>query len=240
MNVLPLWSKSTHPIVIRYRGQPVLKRFQIMLVILSVVAFLLLGGLSLPVVYCLFWLVALLFVATSTAEKVYHERENLTWDLVRLTPYSTRELLLSLWAASLWQLNRTWLMWIYRVLHAFTIVGLLVYVILIAEVPTDQWLTLLFMATLLIVLQPLMEMYYCGMIGLVAANHLPDRGSAQGLTVGAVLIYWFIYVAGSVALLYSAGRGLTAGHLNGLFMLSLLVPLALGYLAQRIAEFRLI
>ncbi len=210
------------------------------MVSLTIVAFLFLGGLSLPVVYCIFWLVALLFIATSTVDKVYRERERFTWDLVRLTPYTARELLLSLWAASLWQLNRTWLMWIYRLLHGFTVVGLMVFAVLFAEVPADEWLLLLFTGTLLIVMQPYTEMYFCGMVGLVIANHLQDRGSAQGLAVGAVLLYWLTYVVGGMILLYSAGMNLTAEQLNGLFVLPLLVPVLLGYLAQRVAELRLI
>ena len=200
-----MWSKSTHPIVQRYRQQPVLKRFQIMLVALTVVAFLLLGSFSLPVIYCLFWLTVLLFVASSTVDKIYHERQSLTWDLVRMAPFSSRELLLSLWAASLWQLNRTWLMWVYRLLQGLTVVGLLVFAFVFAEIPTDQRFFLLVLGTLLIVLQPYTETYFCGMVALVVANYLRDRGSAQGLTISAVLIYWLTYVVGSLMLLYSAG-----------------------------------
>lgn len=195
-----------------------------------------LGGLSLPVLYCLFSLVILLQITLSSGDKVHRERQASTWDLIRSAPFSSRELLLSLWAASVWQLNRTWMMVIYRLLHGAMIIGLMVYSLLFAEIPADLALPILTCGTLLILLQPFAEMYFSGMVGLAGANRLRDRVNAQSLSIGLVLAYWLAYLCMVLGLLMVQQMRLTGSQMIGILLLPLLLPVALGYAALRVAE----
>ena len=105
-------------------------------------------------------------VAVSSANKVYQARRSSTWDLVRIAPFSSRELLLSLWTASVRQLSRTWFMMVYRLLHAMTIIGVIVYTLLFTNTHPQQALLILLTGTAMIVVQPFAEMFFCGMVGL--------------------------------------------------------------------------
>lgn len=233
---VPAWLNRSHPITQRYLRQSLPVRFQYLLLALAVGAFLLLGGLSLPVLYCLFSLVILLQITLSSGDKVHRERQSATWDLMRTTPFGGQELLLSLWAASVWQLSRTWMMLIYRLLHGAMIVGLMVYSLLFAEIPAEHGLPILASGTLLILLQPFTEMYFSGMVGLAGANRMRDRVNAQSLAVGMVLSYWLAYVSVVLGLLLVQQMRLTAPQIIGIFWLPLLLPVLLGYAALRIAE----
>jgi hypothetical protein len=233
---LPSWLRRSHPIVRRYLRQPVSVRFQALLLTLCAVVFFLFGGLSLPVLYGLFSLIILTQVTISSADKIYSERKASTWDLMRLAPFTRRELLLSLWAASMWQINRTWMMIVYRLLHGAVIVGLMVSSLIFAEIPSAQTLPLLLSGTLLIAAQPFTEMYFSGMVGLAGANHVKDQASARSLAVGVVIVYWLSYVGAILAFLVLQQMRLTGTQMIGLFLLPLLLPIALGYAALRIAE----
>ncbi len=232
----PYWLRRNHPVVQRYLRQPVHVRFQLILLGLTVSVFLLLGGLSLPVLYCVFSLVILVQITVSTSDKLYHERQSATWDLIRLTPFSARELLLSMWAASLWQLNRTWMMMMYRLLHGAIIIGAMVYNLMFAEIAPSDALPILLSGTLLIVLQPFTEMYFSGMVGLAGANRLRDRANAQGLAITLVLVYWLAYIGTILGLLLVQNMHLTGTQMVSVFLLPVLLPLMLGYFALRMAE----
>jgi hypothetical protein len=225
-----------HPIIKRYLRQQVLNRFYTLVLLVAVALFLLLGGLSLPVLYCLFSLMILLHITVSTTDKIYAERESYTWELMRVTPLTSRELLLSVWAASVWQLNRTWMMIAYRVSHALIIVGVIVFSLLFADLPTEHWLPVLVSGTLVIVLQPYTEMYFSGMIAIAGASRLRDRGNALGLAVTATTLYWLIYVGLILGMFVVYGFELSAVQLLLIFFLPMVISMMLGFFAQRLAE----
>src|SRR5690606_29215282 len=108
--------------------------------------------------------------------------------------------------------------------------------LLFAEVPISQTLPVLFSGTLLIIVQPFAEMYFSGMVGLAGANHLRDQGNALGFAVGAVMLYWLVYMGGILVVLLSQQMRLTAPQLTLLFLTPTLLPLVLGYCAFRVAE----
>ena len=195
-----------------------------------------LGGLSLPVLYFVFSLLILIQIATSSANKVYRERRSSRWDLMRIIPMSSRELLLSLWAASLWQISRTWMMVIYRLLHGLMSVGVIIFNLAFAEIPADQTLWILASGTIMIVAQPFAEMYFSGMVGLAGANRLREQSNAHGLVIGIVVVYWLCYVGMIIVLLLMQQMQPTAPQLVGIFLMPILLPLALGCIALRIAE----
>ena len=232
----PHWLRRSHPIVRRYLRQPAPSYFQLLIFILAVGVFLVLGGLSLPVLYFLFSLLVLLQVATSSANKIYRERRAATWDLMRLAPLSSRELLLSVWAASLWQLSRTWAMIVYRLLHALMTIGVIIFNLVFTEFPTGHTLAILFSGTILIVAQPFAEMYFSGMVGLAGANRLRDQSSTHGLVIAIVIVYWISYTAMIFALLLVQQAQPTTTQLLSIFVLPILLPVLLGAIAQVIAE----
>jgi hypothetical protein len=232
----PNWLRRSHPIVQRYLRQSTPPHFQILIFGLTVAMFLTLGSLSLPVMYFVFSLLILVQVATSSASKVYRERRAATWDLIRLAPMSSRELLLSLWAASLWQISRTWMMIAYRLLHGLMTVGVIIFNLVFAEIPADQALVILISGTIMIAAQPFADMYFSGMVGLAGANRLRDQGNAHSLVIGVVILYWLGYTSTILALLLMQQMLPTFMHLAGIFVLPVLLPLLLGTVAQRVAE----
>jgi hypothetical protein len=232
----PHWLRRSHPVVQRYLRQSAPPYFQILIFGFAIGAFLLMGGLSLPVLYFLFSLLILIQIATSSASKIYQERRSATWDLMRLAPISSRELLLSVWAASFWQISRTWMMLAYRLLHGLMAVGVIIFNLAFAEVPADQTLVILVSGTIMIVAQPFAEMYFSGMVGLAGANRLRDQGNAQGLVIGIIILYWLSYTGMILALLLMQQTQPTTPQLVGIFVLPILLPLVLGSVALRIAE----
>lgn len=232
----PNWLRRSHPIVRRYLRQTTPLYFQALIFAFTIGAFLLLGGLSLPVLYFMFSLLILIQIATSSASKIHRERSAATWDLMRMAPMSSRELLLSLWAASLWQISRTWMMLIYRLLHGLMTVGVIIFNLVFANVPAEHTLAVLLSGTILIVAQPFAEMYFSGMVGLAGANRLRDQGNAHGLVIGVVVVYWLCYVSMILALLLLQQMRPAAPQLAAIFVLPILLPLLLGWAALRIAE----
>jgi hypothetical protein len=232
----PTWLRRDHPVVERYLRRPQSSRFQVLVFGSTLGFFVLLGGLSLPALYALFSLVILLQMSTSTVDKVHDERQSYTWDLVRLTPYSARELLLSLWAASLWQLQRTWMMRIYLLLHGVVIIGVMVHTVAFANPTPNQALLLLVMGTFFIVFQPYIVMYFSGMLSLAVANRVRERGSAQGFAIGLVLLYWLAYVGSSLAFILFVDLRLSGGQFANIVLIPLLIPVCLGWLALHLAE----
>ncbi|MAS37874.1 MAG: hypothetical protein CL610_28015 [Anaerolineaceae bacterium] len=236
LSISPRWLRSGHPIVRRYVRQPMPAYLQALLFAMMISVFLMLGGLSIPVLYCLFSLAVLVQVAVSSANKVYQARRSSTWDLVRIAPFSSRELLLSLWTASVRQLSRTWFMMVYRLLHAMTIIGVIVYTLLFTNTHPQQALLILLTGTAMIVVQPFAEMFFCGMVGLAGANRLRDQHNGQGFVVGVVVLYWLGYVGGVLALLMAQQMNLSGEQLVAIFVTPLILPALFGSVALRIAE----
>jgi hypothetical protein len=232
----PAWLRRDHPVVERYLRRPQSSRFQILVYFFTFGLFFLLGGLSLPVLYALFSLVMLLQMTTSTVDKLHHERQAYTWDLVRLTPFSGRELLLSLWAASLWQLQRTWMMLIYQLLHGVVIIGIMVHTLVFTNPTTNQALFLLVMGTFFIVFQPYVVMYFSGMLSLAIANRVQERSSAQGFAISITVLYWLAYVGSSLVFIVFEDLRLTGGQLANVLLIPLLIPVCLGWFALHITE----
>jgi hypothetical protein len=236
----PNWMRADHPIVQRYLRQPLLVRFNLLILTVVIGLFLLFGGLSLPMLYFLFSLVVLLQVALATADKVYSERAGSTWDLVRTAPFTPTEILLSLWIASIRQLNRTWMMLLYRLLQGMLVIGMLVFGLWYAEIPGQSWLLLLICGTFVIVAQPFAEMYYSGMIGLLCASLTRDRLNAHSFAVGAVLVYWLSWIALVLFIMMSNLNQLVFAHILAALMIPLLLPLILGYTAFQFARAQMI
>jgi hypothetical protein len=227
--------RRDHPLVLRHLRKPLLPGVNQIIFGTTFVLFLMFGGLSLPALYLLFSLLVLIQLAAGTVGKIYDERERFTWDLIRVTPYSRREVLLGTWAAGMWQLNHTWLMPFYRLMQGIVIVGLIVFGLWFGNIPAHLALPMLVGGTLLIALQPMVDMYFGGMVGVLAANLLKERSGAQAAAIVTVLVYWGMWIALTSALILSDLDALTTLHLGGVVVLCLLLPVALGYGAFRLA-----
>jgi hypothetical protein len=225
-----------HPIVRRHLRKPLLGGLNQLIFGATFVLFLLFGGLSLPMMYFLFSLIVLVQLAAGTAGKIHDEREHCTWDLIRVTPLAHREVLLSTWAASLWQLNRTWLMPFYRLMQGVIVIGLIVFGLWLGNIPERLSLAVLLGGTLLIALQPFADMYFGGMVGLFTANLVAARSGAQAAAIGLVLLYWGIWIALTSVLVFADFNDLTALHIFAVIALCLLLPMTLGYGAFRLAQ----
>lgn len=236
----PNWMRADHPIVQRYLRQPHLVRFNLLILSGVIGLFLVFGGLSLPMLYFLFSLVVLLQVALATADKVYSERAGSTWDLVRAAPFTPTEVLLSIWIASMRQLNRTWVMLFYRLLQGILVIGILVFGLWYAEIPDQWWLLLLICGTFVIIAQPFAEMYYSGMVGLLCANLTLDRLNAHTFTIGAVLAYWLSLIALVLFTMIHNLNRLVFAHIAAALLIPLMLPLILGYTALQFARRRMI
>lgn len=235
-NLRPAWTRRDHPIVRQYLRKALPIRFGFLIVGGAVVLFLLFGGLSLPMLYFLFSLIILLQIAIHTSDKIHQAREGYTWDLVLATPYSQREVLLSLWAATVWQVNSTWLMLFYRLLQGMIVTGVIVFSLLFAEIPVIHWTLVLVGGTLVIAIQPFADMYYSGMTGLLSANLTYDRMAAYGLAVGAVLVYWFVWLGLTGLVLVTNAGQLELAAILSVLALPVVLPGLAGYVFFRLAE----
>jgi hypothetical protein len=238
-NWIPLSLRLGHPLVQHHLRQPVQPYFRFLILIGSGVLFLLFGGLSLPMLYLLLSLLILIQLAAGTAERVYRAQEVHTWDLIRVAPFSRRDILLSMWAAGVWQLNRIWMVSVYWVLHGFVILGVIIFGLWFGEIPSGQALLVIFSGTLFIALQPLVEIYFSGMVGLMCASLFHDRTLSLAVAGFCALCYWSIWIA-SILLLDAADlKQLSTTQMGALLSLPLLLPLLVGYAAQRYAERKL-
>jgi len=228
--------RRDHPIVQRNLRKPLMQNINPVIFGTTFVLFLLFGGLGLPLLYLLFSLVVLVQLAAGTVGKIYDERERFTWDLIRVAPFSRRAVLLCTWAAGLWQMNSTWLMPFYRVTQGMVIVGMLVLGLWLGHIPAHLSLAFLVGSTLLITLQPIVDTYFGGMVGLLAANVVRERMGAQLAAMTVVMLYWGTWIALISVLVFSDLNDLTSLHLGAIFGFCLLLPLTLGYGALRLAE----
>ncbi len=233
---LPAALQQDHPLTRYHLRKPPPAYVKQVLFGSSLGLFVLFGGLSLPMLYFVCSLVVLLQLATGTAQKIHQSRLDGAADLISLTMMSRREILLSTWAAGIWQLRKTWLMPIYRVVHGLLLIGVLVFAVMFSEIPTEQSLLVIFGVTLLIALQPYAEMYFSGMIGLLCAALIRDRFLSLATTTFITILYWLMWVGGAVLVAVTGLRNLPTFEIVLIFALPLIVPAILGGAAQRLAE----
>jgi hypothetical protein len=236
---IPTWLRQGNPLVQHHLRQPALRHFRHLMFGSSIGLFALFGGLSLPMLYLLLSLVILIQLAAGTAERVYRAQEVHTWDLMRVAPFSRREVLLSTWAAGIWQLNRTWTVPLYWVLHGLVILGVMVFGLWLGEIPMRQAGLVLLGGTLLIALQPFIAMYFSGMIGLLCASLFGDKIISLATAGLVVLCYWAFWIGGILLLAASDLDQIEAAQIVGIISLPLLIPLVVGYIAQLVAERKL-
>lgn len=238
-NWIPDSLRFGHPLVQHHLRKPVQPYFRFLVLIGSGVLFMLFGGLSLPILYLFLSLLIFIQLAAGTAERVYRSQEVRTWDLIRVAPFSRRDVLLSTWAAGVWQLNRIWIVSLYWILHGVVILGVMIFGLWFGEIPSDHALMVIFSGTLLIALQPMVELYFSGMMGLLCASLFDDRTLSLALAGFFVLCYWAIWIAGMLLLSAADLKYLTHIQMAALLSLPILLPLLVGYGAQRLAEKKL-
>src|SRR5262249_10166493 len=133
-NWIPASLRLRHPLVQHHLRKPVQPYFRFVVLIGSGLLFMLFGGLSLPMLYLFLSLLIFIQLAAGTAERIYRSQEVCTWDLIRVAPFSRRDVLLSTWAAGVWQLNRIWIVSVYWVLHGLVILGVMIFGLWFGEI----------------------------------------------------------------------------------------------------------
>jgi hypothetical protein len=236
---LPSWTRRDHPIVRWHLHNPALRGMNTIIFGSSVILFLVFGGLSLPMLYFLMSLLILLYLAVGTTRKIQYQQDNANWELILSTPLPRADILLGTWTAGIWQINRTWLMALYRLMQALVVIGVLVFGLWFAEIQIQQWLVMLLMGTLVILVQPYAEMYLGGMIGLWSAHFIRDRMIAQGFSIIAVLFYWLLEITATLALLVYDLQTMTLWRVALALFIPVLMPLLLGFSAFQMAKRRL-
>lgn len=233
---LPAWMRPSHPLV-RYHLHKSLPDGMHYVVFGSTIGlFLLFGGLSLPVLYLFIWLVILIQQAVTMALRLHDAQIKQNWDLLRLTPFSPREVLLTTWAGSFWQMHQSWVMRLYRLLQGIAVIGLIVYGLWMAEFPMQQAVLVLTAGVGAILLQPIVEVYCSGMIGLLCARLFPHQAGAVGLAAAAMLLYWCACVLFVLVVIFTDKDGLSLWQLLIVLMLPSLLPAGLGYVTLRLLE----
>jgi hypothetical protein len=238
-NWIPLSLRMEHPLVQHHLRQPVQPYFRFLVLIGSGILFLMFGGLSLPILYLFLSLLIFIQLAAGTAERVYRAQQVHTWDLIRVAPFPRRDILLSMWAAGVWQLNRIWIVSVYWILHGLVILGVIIFGLWFGEIPSNHAILVIFSGTLLIALQPLVEIYFSGMVGLLCASLIDDRTLSLALAGFCALCYWGIWIVSILILSAADLKQLTSTQMAALLSLPLLLPLLAGYGAQRLAEKKL-
>jgi hypothetical protein len=236
---VPMWLRQGNPLVQHHLRQPALRHFRHLMFGSSIGLFALFGGLSLPMLYLLLSLVIFIQLAAGTAERVYRAQEVHTWDLMRVAPFSRREVLLSTWAVGIWQLNRTWTVALYWVLHGLVILGVMIFGLWMGEIPMRQAGLVLLGGTLLIAFQPFFAMYFSGMVGLMCASVFGDRVVSLATAGMVVLFYWAFCIVGLLLLAASDLEKIEPIQILVIVSLPLLTPLVVGYFAQLVAEHKL-
>jgi hypothetical protein len=235
-NWLPPALGRQHPLTRYYLRKPPSTHVKQVIFGSSLGLFLLFGGLSLPMLYFLFSLVVLLQLGTGTAHKIQQARADGVADLVNLSLLSHREILLSTWASGIWQLRQSRLMLLYRLSHGLLLIGVLVFSITFGDIPADKGLLVVLGVTTLIALQPYVEMYFSGMIGLLCGAYIHDRFSALAATVVIMLLYWMLWVGAGLLVAVLGLKNLQNAQIALIFALPLLLPAAVGCAAQYLSE----
>ena len=225
-----------HPLLDYFRRQGGDRNFRPVIFGSSVGVFLLFGSLSLPILYLLLSLVIALYLSAGMSWRVHRAREAQIWELVQISPLFPRDILLTTWSAGVGQLIENRLIFFYRLVHGLMLMGLLIVSILFGELAPDQGLMLLVGATLLIIFQPAVEIYFSGMVGLCCATRIRDRAVSSAVAGMTVMIYWTAWVAGVLVITVTNLSHLQAVSLLIFFALLVALPLAIGCAAQYLAE----
>ncbi|MBI5666939.1 MAG: hypothetical protein HZC41_02955 [Chloroflexi bacterium] len=236
---LPGWMRRSHPLVRHALHRRASGELRYVVFGSAVGLFMLFGGLSLPILYLFLWLAILVQQALVMAGRLHEAQVKQVWPVLRVTPFSARELLLTTWAGSFWQLNQSWVMGLYRLLQGMAVIGLMVFGLWFADFPVEHAALVLVAGLAAIAFQPLAETYLSGMIGLLCAGLLRRQVGALALAVLLVLVYWcacFGIVAWAV---FGDTDGLSLAQLLTALILPSLLPLALGYGTLRLAERRI-
>lgn len=232
---LPAWTQRDHPVVRWQLRNPALKGINGVIFGSTVGLFLIFGSLSLPMLYFLLSLMVIIQLAVGTTRKIHTQEDNRVWELILATPLPRHEVLLGTWAAGMWQIQQTLLMPIYRLMQALIVIGILVFGLWFAEIHIQPWLAMLVGGTLVIIVQPLADMYFGGMIGLLSANLIKDRVLAQAFAITAVLMYWAVDISIVLLLLSYDLSNLSAGRVIAALVAPVVLPTALGYCAFKLA-----
>ncbi len=232
---LPAWMRRAHPLVRFHLARRQNNRLRYAVFGSAVGLFLFFGSLSLPLLFLFLWLAILVQQTTLAAGRVHETRDRRTWELLLATPMPRPDLLLATWAGNYWQLNRSWVMHIYRLLQGLAVIGVMVYSLWLAEFPVQHAALLLLAGLAAILLQPLVESYFGGMVGLACAGWLGQPVGALGAAILTVLLYWSACVGLIVLLLFANTGGIGLGQALAVLVLPQIVPLALGYAAFRLA-----
>jgi hypothetical protein len=232
----PPYLRRDHPLVSYHTRRAGLRGFKSMIFGSSIGLFLLFGSLSLPMLYLLISLIIKLQLSAGTAYKIQHAKDAGSWDLIRATPFSRRAMLLSVWAASLWQVRGSWLMPLYRLLHALVIIAGLVFRLWFVETPPDQALVMLVLGTLLIAVQPYADMYLSGMVGLWCAQVIRDRHLAPAAAGLLMLLYWVCWIGAVLLIVALQPTDIALWQVLVALSSPLALPLVLGVAAQKAVE----
>jgi hypothetical protein len=233
---LPLYLRRDHPLVALHLRYTAVRSLKTVVFGSSIGLFLAFGGLSLPMLYFLLSLIIVIQLSAGTAYTIRRAQTAGMWDLICTAPFSGRELLLSAWGAGLCQVRQSWMMPIYRLLHGLVIIAAVVTLIWTAELTPTPAFILVIGGTLLIALQPYADMYLSGMAGLLCASAIRDRAWAIMVAGLVTLLYWSGWVGAVLLVIVARPEKITAGQIAFGVSLPLLIPVCLGYLAQRIAE----
>jgi hypothetical protein len=232
----PAYLRQGHPLVQRYLQGAGMNLYKPFIFGSSLILLLLFGGFGLPMLYFLLSLVLLVHLAAGTAYRIHHAREAGQWDLIRATPLSRREVLLSTWAAGVWQLRATWLLPLYRLLQAMILIGVLVLRLWVTEVPTNQATVLVLAVAVLIALKPSLDLYFSGMVGLMCAQLLPRSALAALFAGAAALLYWSAWLGGGLYAMTARPETLSFQNMSMILLALMVLPLVFGAVAQHTAE----
>lgn len=233
---LPLILRPEHPLVGYYLRNSNSQKLKHVIFGSSIGLFLLFGGLSLPMLYLLLSLIILLQLAAGSVSKIHHQQKAGNWDLIRAAPFSQREILLSIWGAGIQQIRQTRTLMLYQSLHGLVIVGGLVFLLASGEITSEYWPFILFGCTMLIAFRPFTEMYFSSMIGLVCAGLTRDHVLALTTAVVTIMGYWVLVLGGALLIFLGDLETTPAPLIMAFLAATLLIPLGLGYMAQRLAE----
>lgn len=232
---LPIWMRRAHPLVQLYLGRPSKDGLRYAVFGSAVGLFLFFGSLSLPLLFLFLWLAILVQQAALAAGRIHEARDHQTWELLLATPIPRRDLLLATWAGNYWRLNGSWVMHVYRLLQALAVIGVMVYSLWLAEFPAQQAAVLLLAGLAAILLQPMSESYFSGMVGLACAIWSRQPVSALGAAVLGALLYWCACVGLIILLLFANTGGIGLGQAVAALLLPLWASIGLGYAAFRLA-----
>lgn len=193
------------------------------------------GGFGLPLLFGLCWLTLLVWQAASLAGRIRRAHTHGMWDLLLAAPFSRRELLLSTWAGSFWELYPGRLVMLYRLLQALAVTAIIVVGALLPAFPLHYGPLVVLAGVVAILAQPAAELYLSGMAGLWCGVALRGHTGALALAVGAMVLYWAA-VLGGVLLLFTDPESLGLAHILAALLLPTLAPLALGAGALHAAE----